>query len=271
MTQQAGPCEPWATVADVCSPCDDYTFDVGILEDNLEVASELLFVLSGRQFPGECSATIRPCATRWGGDWFPRLDAPSIGHGFHHPCTCRGSCSCLGRAQVSLGLSGVIDVVEVRQDGAVVSDALYRLDDGGRLVRLPDPDGSRPGWPCCQRLDLADTEEGTFAVDLVYGRAVPAAGRMAAAALGCQLALACQPETMGVCRLPKRVQTLSRQGVTVGAILDNFDQLDQGKTGIYEVDLFIKAYNPKGLRRRATVVSPDTMGRHRRVAPPVGP
>jgi hypothetical protein len=36
-------CDPWATIADVPSPCDDYTFDTVLLED-------VLFGFTGRQW-----------------------------------------------------------------------------------------------------------------------------------------------------------------------------------------------------------------------------
>ena len=48
-------------------------------------------------------------------------------------------------------------------------------------------------------------------------------------------------------------------------LLDPLDFLAEGKTGIYDVDLFISAVNPNGLMRRATAWSPEVRGKGRRV------
>jgi hypothetical protein len=82
----------------------------------------------------------------------------------------------------------------------------------------------------------------------------------AAAILACELVKA----HLGVdCALPARVQTLTRQGMSM-AILDPQEFLAFGRTGLYEVDLAIAAVNPHGLRRRATAWSPEVKGRARR-------
>ena len=65
-------------------------------------------------------------------------------------------------------------------------------------------------------------------------------------------------------KLPKRVTNVTRQGLSM-VVLDPMDFLDDGKTGVYEVDLFLKAYNPAKLQRRATVMSPDIGRRARRI------
>jgi hypothetical protein len=74
--------------------------------------------------------------------------------------------------------------------------------------------------------------------------------------LACQLALACQPETQGKCQLPKRVTNVVRQGVSMAMVLDPMAFLDEGKTGIYEVDLFL-ASEREDRKRGAAVLTPD--------------
>jgi hypothetical protein len=123
-------------------------------------------------------------------------------------------------------------------------------------VRLPDADGVRKGWPCCQDLALPATEPGTFEVAFFYGQEPPKAGKHAAAVLACELALAC--DGSDECRLPKRLQSITRQGVTA-VVLDAFDFLNRRRTGLIEVDSFLAAYNPHGLTRRASVINPDLM------------
>lgn len=233
-------CEPWATVADVCAPCDDYAFDLVQLEDGLQVASDVLFNLTGRQWPGECSTTVRPCGYR-------RADS----------CGCMSSRTCGCRRLSELQLPGpVVSVEQVKIDGEVVPTARYRVDDHRHLVYLPESDSAeRQGWPCCQRLDLADTEDDTWSVTYTFGMAPPPGGVRAAAALGCQLALACSPESAGQCRLPKRVTSITRQGVTL-AMIDPLTLFADGLTGLAEVDLWVQSIILGAKRRRASVWVP---------------
>lgn len=59
----------------------------------------------------------------------------------------------------------------------------------------------------------------------------------------------------GNCRLPERVTSVSRQGVS-WTLIDPQDFLDNGRTGVYEVDLAIKASG--GSKTRARIFSPDS-------------
>lgn len=93
-------------------------------------------------------------------------------------------------------------------------------------------------------------------VEVTYqaGASVPEAGLRAARVLGNELLKArCNAED---CRLPDRVTSISRQGVSF-TVLDAQDFLKDGRTGLYEVDLFLKAANPNNARKRAGVFTPD--------------
>lgn len=234
-------CEPWATVADVGSPCDDYAFDLTLLEDSLLIASTALFELTGRRWPGTCETTIRPCGYR-------RPDS----------CGCLSSRTCGCRRLSELRLPGVVAAVsEVKVNGDVLTAGTdYRLDDHRWLVRLPDPDtDEHRGWPCCQRIDLADTEDDTWSVTYSYGMDPPAGGVRAAAQLGCQLALAFQPETVNACRLPKNTVNVARQGITV-ALRDPSALFAEGSTGLNDVDLWVHSVRLGAKRRRASMWVP---------------
>lgn len=252
-------CEPWATVADVCSPCDDYDFDAGLLDDSLQAASDVLFKLTGHRWPGICTTTVRPLRAGFAPLYDPSYDdlARRAQRGLAAARSSFGIWRPYRRAadHVGLGVFPVTAITSVTVDGAVVDPATYRVDDWRWLVRT---DGQT--WPTCP--DVVEDPDA-FSVTVQYGRTPPQLGVMAAAELGCQLALACQPETVGDCRLPKRVTSITRQGVSM-VVLDPFEFLDAGKTGLYTVDLFIRAYNPNGLQRRAAVLTPSSRQRVRR-------
>jgi hypothetical protein len=150
--------------------------------------------------------------------------------------------------------------LEAEIDGTPLSDARWRVDDGVKLVYLPDPDDleqpGRTAWPCCQDLSVALGSEGTFQLTYSWGSAPPIGGTMAAAALGCQLAMGCQPETIGRCRLPKRVTSITRQGVAVAAVLDPLDLFARGLTGLPEVDLWVASVNRGAAYRGALIYQP---------------
>lgn len=232
-------CEPWATVADVGAPCNTYETDMAALEDALVIASDVLYNLTGRQWPGECETTVRPCGYR-------RPDS----------CGCLHSRTCNCARPRDLTLPGpVVSVEAVKIDGVTLDPARYRVDDHKHLVYLPESDSAeRQGWPCCQRLDLPDTEDDTWSVTYVFGGAPPPGGTSAAASLGCQLALAATGNS--ACKLPKRVTSLVRQGTTV-AVLDPLTLFKDGMTGLADVDLWVTSVMLGAKRRRASVWRPD--------------
>lgn len=237
-----GTCSPWAETGDVCAPCNAYDFDEALLVDTIQMASDILFDLTGRAWPGECTDVIRPCGYRRGDS-----------------CGCLDSkvCGCRRLSQLELPGRPVAEVEAVKIDGVVVDPARYRVDDHRWLVYLPESDSAeRQGWPCCQRLDLADTAEDTWSVTYVHGQAPPTGGRVAAASYGCQLALACDPGTStGACRLPKRVTSITRQGVSM-AVLDPMTLVQDGLTGLSEVDGWVASVWRGRSRRQAQVWAP---------------
>jgi hypothetical protein len=83
----------------------------------------------------------------------------------------------------------------------------------------------------------------------------PASGRAAARILANELVkLYANDDT---CALPQRVTSIVRQGVTY-TVLDQQSFIDELKTGIYAIDLFLRAVNPDKARARSRVFSPDT-------------
>jgi hypothetical protein len=95
-------------------------------------------------------------------------------------------------------------------------------------------------------------ELGTWGVTYLLGEPVPPGGGIVAGILACEYAKSlCGDEG---CRLPRRVSSIQRQGMVIG-ILDNFTNLKEGFTGIFEIDDWIMSQNKP--RRRAVISSPD--------------
>lgn len=246
---QVGPCSAWVDQDDITAigPVpDDIT--PAQWDDVAEAATAILFHLSGRRYAGECSATVRPSrrATgdrpRYYSDWLT-LDGACRGvRNLNDPC-------CGSVQAVTLGSTPVTAITAVVIDGVTLDPGAYRLDGDRQLVRQ---DGG--AWPACQDLDLPNGQPGTWSVAFTYGTVPDQAGLIACAELSRQIGLAISQNEK--CRLPQRVQTITRQGVSM-TLLDPQDFLDHGRTGIYLVDLWLKAVNPDGSRRRARVMSPD--------------
>jgi hypothetical protein len=267
VTPTTGPCEPWVTAEDVADYCGtQFTggSDTSVLEEWASIASDVLFQITGGTWPGECGPiVVRPCADACG-CWAIAANRYAQGWAWDPSAgrwNCGGrSCGCSPLSEVQL-TGNPRSIIEVKIDGAVVPSDEYRLDTQGRLVRLRDPlePNSRLLWPSCQILDLADTEEGTFSIEYTYGADPPHAGRVAAAALACQLWLA--RNNNGRCKLPQNTRSVVRGGMTIeiGSLIA--DSLKRGATGILAIDAFIAAYaqlDAKGNPiEESTVWSPD--------------
>jgi len=234
-------CIPWQ-IDTSCSPGWE-DLDPDLQERAAALSWRVIRMLTGGSV-GSCPVLMRPCA--------------------QVPCTacalpplpgllpaCRGEgCSCTPIHEVLMP-GQVADVIEVKIDGEAQEERIYRLLDGRRLVRT---DGA--AWPSCQHLDLDDDQPGTFSIQYVPGLLPGPDGLWAAGVLASEFAKAC---TSGKCRLPSSVVSIVRQGVSMqfgeGMFTNNL-------TGIREVDAWVSAINPYGLRSHATVWSPD-MPSHR--------
>jgi hypothetical protein len=125
------------------------------------------------------------------------------------------------------------------QDGEIIDPSTYYLSDHSTIFGTPNAQWS-----------AANVE-----VTYTYGSPPPMAGRAAARILATELVKLYENDD--TCALPQRVTTVARQGVTY-TVLDNQSFVDELKTGIYAVDLFLKTANPDKARARSRVFSPDT-------------
>lgn len=226
-----------------------------------QVATEYLWRWTKGAF-GTCAETVRPCrqdcqpSTFWGGrpaylpgsgaPWTPALIA---GKWYNLGCTCGDTCGCSVVHEITLP-PPVSSIVSVVIDGEVLDPDSYRVDNGKSLVRL---DGN--GWPTCNDMSSPSASgtgaEGTWEVTYLRGSEVPVGGQVAAGILAAEFA----KSACGVdCALPKRVTSVTRQGVSIG-ILDTFDDIEVGHTGIWLVDSWVASI--KSAPRRSRVASPD--------------
>jgi len=220
------------------------------------MATDILWNATGQVF-GVCDQVVRPCrddcsgnaqwaSTFWGrgpgfDPGFPRMGMGGAGTGGFYPvlvsgqwfnitCGCLGTCSCSPSGPASLSLPGPVQSVEeVTIDGIVVPPTAYRIDRQRWLIRT---DGGV--WPRCQDMNAADDAQGSFVVRYRRGVPVPAMGSAAVGRLACELALAwCGSDD---CALPERIQTITRQGLTVGV---NTSDVAWAQTGIWAIDNWV--------------------------------
>jgi hypothetical protein len=229
-------CSPWATVAEFRSRYVGTGVSDDVIDAALVAATDALFTLSGRQFPGVCTAEVRP----FGGDTETHANL----------------------SEVDIGLWPIVEVTEVLVDGVVIDPSEYRVDENRYLVRLagPGPQYAYRPWPLEQELGRPKTAPATFSVTVRFGVDPPGFGKIAALALAAELVAAHVGDD---CVLPERITNIARQGITMQVTNPN-DLLVRNRTGIYEVDRFLMVYNPTNMQSPAFVFSPDTQPRQRR-------
>ena len=134
-----------------------------------------------------------------------------------------------------------------RRDGVVLDPSAYYLVDHSTVQAAT----GIPWTPC------------NLEITYSYGTYAPTMGRMAARTLATEFVKLF--EGSDDCALPQRVTSIARQGISY-TLLDNQDFIEEMRTGIYVVDLFLKSTNPDKARAKARVFSVD-VPRGRRYTP----
>lgn len=223
----------WITEEDTHSPADpEATYAV-------EAACWILYKLTAEKYPGMVERTEwygqeNSCVSCLGGliegsELFQAM-LPNHGHVWYTSFEIR---------KIRLRGYPVRSVASVTYGGAVLSPTQYRIENGKYLVKT---DGS------CWNMKTG------LSITYTAGVNAPEAGRQAAIRLANEFILANTAPSQ--CKLPERVTSISRQGVDY-TLLDTQDFLQNGRTGIYEVDIFIKAANPTNAKKKPRVFSPD--------------
>lgn len=238
---------PWITLSHLDNPS---SIDA---EDAIQAASFILYMLSGQKYPGIQSVTEQyfceesgaPVGCVWDPGnkrfWNSSLNiwAWSYGRG----PTSNSNVLLRGR-RIRLQHRPVVEVTQVTIGGTDLDPSEYSLLNGEILAR----EGS---WGLC------DGPVVTYS----FGANPPALGRMAARRLANELVMAASGDEN--CALPAGTTSVSRQGIDL-QIFDPQDFMDKGRTGLYEVDLFLAVVNPGKARKRPRVFSPDMPRGYRR-------
>lgn len=227
-----------------------------------QTASYVLWAFSGRKYHGTRTITERyecPCRDESISNIYPTMDGDGQVYnrlGSDNPST---SCGCGTSAEgqhVRLRLRGtpVRHVAKVTKGGVELDPSTYRIVNSSLLEMTGE-------------IDVCGIE-----ITYTFGVPAPTAGKRAARTLARELTKGWAGDEE--CQLPDRVTNVSRQGISF-TVMDPQDFLDDGRTGIYDVDLFLRAANPDKARKPARVFSPDLPKAIRQTAPrealPAGP
>jgi hypothetical protein len=150
--------------------------------------------------------------------------------------------------------------------GEVIDRSQWQLNNGNRIWFLQPQDSWWPGglfdiavpppwWNMSWYQTRQPSDGRDITVDYIYGSPPPIDVQRAINQLAQQFAFAeaCSPE----CKLPERVMTVSREGVS-WTMIDPQDFLDRGRTGLYFVDLvLVSRGGGKAGAARASIMSPE--------------
>jgi hypothetical protein len=217
----------WLKNSDTVAPTGPYTADA------IATASLILYKLSGEKFSGVQTTT----ESYGSGIYSPMKMEPVVVQG-----NIRNIPLQAGLRELRLRNSPVVSVQSVIHAGSVMASTEYSLRNNAYLVRT----NSIP-WILDPIYDLT--------VSYTYGTPIPAAGKRAALRLTNELIWAANDSTE--CSLPQRITTqITRQGESM-TVLDPLNFLLAGRTGVYEIDLFLAAVNPNKAKKKSRVFSVD--------------
>lgn len=233
---------PWAQPADLLqydrelAQHQDPPVDPEYALDWLGICTDLLYALSGRHITGPLSAITRPSGN----------------------CMAPQTCGCDFTSDVCFPMLRPIQSVQrVLVDGVEIDPNLYELTNDGKLRYLTNgPPNYEPNfWPRCQYLERPSSAVGTFEVDLTVGFPLPRIAKRSVCAYASQFI---RRDLSLDHMLDVRTKNVNRAGFSIDVVSPE-DLIDkEGRTGIYLVDSFLAAYNPKKLLSPSFVFSPDT-------------
>lgn len=216
----------WLSPSDTVDPSGEYTLAA------IELASLVLFSATGEKFTGVWTST-------------DAYNDPSNAGVQLQPAVVYGNIINVPRflggvRNLRLRNSPVLSILSITRNGVVMDPSLYSLRNNAYVVQP----NSAPWF-----LDNND-----LIITYRHGQPVPRAGKAAATRLANEIIHAWKDD--GLCSLPERVQSITRQGMSM-TILDPQEFIQNGRVGIVEVDYFIKAVNPDKARKKSKIFSAD--------------
>jgi hypothetical protein len=210
-------------------------------EEACRVASYLMWAMSGRKFFGTGTTTERYIRNTIG--TLPGLSTKTnialLYKGEVRNVMLYAQEWTSPEARIRLRARPVTEIHTIRLDnGTVISPSDYVLVDNSTV----------------QFYNATLWNPYNVEITYSYGTPPPVAGKMAARTLAREFAKLWAGDED--CALPRRVTSISRQGVSY-TLLDSQDFIDDIKTGVYEVDLFLKTANPAKATQRSRVFSVD--------------
>lgn len=217
----------WLKNSDTIAPSGSFTTEA------VATASFIMYKLSGERYTGVQHAT-----ESYGSGYFNPMKL--------QPVLVQGDIKNIpiheGIRELRLRNSPVVSVESVHLGGVLMDPSEYSLRNNAYIVKK----NSIP-WILDPLYDLV--------VSYTYGSAIPAAGKQAAIRLANELIYAYTDDSQSA--LPQRIVTqITRQGETM-TILDPLNFLQAGRTGVYEIDLFLAAVNPNKAKKKSKVFSVD--------------
>lgn len=219
--------QPWAEVGEMPDPTNPYA------EMAIEIASNILYKLSGEKFQGINSVT----------EVYDVNQSQSIST---QPALIQGKMynvprsSSTGTTKLHLRHRPIREIVSITEMGVELDPFSYEIRNRSFVTKK-----NKLPW-------ISDTLN-EIEVNYIYGAIPPSAGKFAALKLAHELTLSWADDAE--CALPVRLSSISRQGVQI-SVLDPQEFLDQGRTGLYDVDLFLRVYNPDGARKKSKLHVP---------------
>lgn len=217
----------WADPTEMPDPTNPFN------ESALEVASHILYKLTGEKFQGIHTVTEMYNPNE-ASQIMPTQPAVIQGNMYNLP---RNS---TGHTKLHLRHRPIREIVSITEMNKELDPNSYEIRNRSFIVKK-----NKLPWIS----DILNEIEVTY----VYGAKPPTAGKFAAIKLAHEITLSWQESSE--CALPTRLSSVARQGVQI-TVLDPQEFLDKGRTGLYEVDLFLRVYNPDGAKKKAKLYVP---------------
>lgn len=223
--------ELWASVEDLLEP------EHPNAEEYLRTASHILYRLTGEKYGGITTSVEYHRGYTSDFSINPQLVQGSFynfvggGRGSRYD----NSPSRVPNRELFLERKPAREIISVYEMGRLLDPSEYTLRNSSKLRK-------KNGTPWMM------DEYNEVVVEYSHGTNPPSAGRSAAVRLADQFYL--QEIDSEHCVLPQRVSSVSRQGINI-SVIDTQDFLLEGRTGVYDIDLFIKTYNPDNARTKA--------------------